>query len=96
MKIAGDKPEGAIAFMVHTDEFYIPMEESIDPAAECERLKKEREYLEGFLRSVNAKLNNQKFMSNAKPEVVDNELKKKADAETKLKAIGENIASLAC
>lgn len=96
LKVVTDKPECTIAFMVHTDEFFIPLEEEIDPAAECARLKKEKEYLEGFLKSVNAKLGNERFMSNAKPDVIDNELKKKADAEAKLKVIEESIAALAC
>jgi valyl-tRNA synthetase len=91
-----DKITGAISFMVGTDEFFIPMEETIDPAVECERLKKEKEYLDGFLRSVNAKLSNERFMSNAKPDIIDNELKKKADVEAKLKIIEENLAALAC
>jgi valyl-tRNA synthetase len=34
-------------------------------------------------------------MNNAKPGIIENELKKKADAETKLKIIQENLASLA-
>jgi len=91
-----DKISGATSFMVHTDEFYLPLNETIDPAAECERLGKEKEYLDGFLKSVNLKLANERFMSNAKPEIIDNELKKKADAEAKLKILEENISALAC
>ncbi|WP_158993563.1 valine--tRNA ligase [Mucilaginibacter sp. L196] len=91
-----DKISGAISFMVGTDEFFIPMDETIDPAVERERLKKEKEYLDGFLRSVNTKLSNERFMSNAKPDIIDNELKKKADAEAKLKIIEENLTALAC
>ena len=96
LNIIDDKIGGAISFMVRTDEFYIPLSETIDPAAECERLKKEKEYLDGFLRSVNAKLTNERFMSNAKPEIIENELKKKADAEAKLKILEDNLSTLAC
>jgi len=91
-----DKVSGAISFMVHTDEFYIPLKESLDTVAECARLKKEKEYLEGFLKSVTLKLNNERFMSNAKPDIIEVELKKKADAEAKLKLLEENLAALAC
>jgi len=91
-----DKVSGAISFMVHTDEFYIPLNESLDTVAECARLKKEKEYLEGFLTSVTLKLNNERFMSNAKPDIIEVELKKKADAEAKLKLLEENLAALAC
>ena len=90
-----DKVSGAASFMVSKDEFYIPLAENIDPVAEKERLIKEKEYLLGFLKSVNAKLSNERFMNNAKPEIIENELKKKADAEAKLKIIDENLDSLA-
>jgi len=91
-----DKVVGAVNFMVSTDEFYIPMNETLDPLIECTRLQKEKEYLIGFLRSVNSKLENERFMSNAKPEIIEAELKKKADAEAKLKILEENLLALAC
>jgi len=81
--------------MASTDEFYIPLTENIDPAAERVRLQKEMEYLNGFLKSVNAKLGNERFMSNAKPDIIEVELKKKADAESKLKVLEENLSGLA-
>jgi valyl-tRNA synthetase len=93
--IVNDKVAGAVSFIVSKDEFYIPLTENIDPVAERERLNKEKEYLLGFLKSVDAKLGNERFMNNAKPEIIENELKKKADAETKLKIIDENLDSLA-
>jgi valyl-tRNA synthetase len=96
LTLVDNKLSGAISFLVYTDEFYIPLSENIDPAAELERLNKEKEYLDGFLRSVNLKLTNERFMNNAKPEIVENELKKKADAEAKLKILEENISALAC
>lgn len=90
-----DKVSGAASFMVSKDEFYIPLADNIDPVAEREKLLKEMEYLQGFLKSVDAKLNNERFMQNAKPEVIENELKKKADADVKLKIIHENLSALA-
>ncbi|MEO7214017.1 valine--tRNA ligase [Mucilaginibacter sp.] len=87
---------GAVNFIAGTDEFYIALNIEIDVAAECERLKKEQEYLLGFLKSVSAKLGNERFMANAKPDIIDNELKKKADAESKLKTVDDNLRSLAC
>ncbi len=86
---------GAASFMVSTDEFYIPLAENIDPVAETERLQKEMEYLNGFLKSVNAKLTNERFMQNAKPDIIENEQKKRADAEAKLKLIQDSLAALA-
>ncbi|MEB0262523.1 MULTISPECIES: valine--tRNA ligase [unclassified Mucilaginibacter] len=90
-----DAVAGANSFIAGTDEFFIKLDIEIDVAAETERLNKEKEYLEGFLKSVNAKLNNERFMANAKPEIIDNELKKKADAEVRLKIVEDNLRVLA-
>jgi valyl-tRNA synthetase len=90
-----DSVTGASAFLVGTDEFYIPLGNNIDVAAERERLQKEIEYQQGFLKSVTAKLSNERFVQNAKPEVVENEMKKKADAEAKIKSLTDNLNGLA-
>jgi valyl-tRNA synthetase len=89
------KIAGANAFIVGTDEFFVALQENIDAEAEQQRLSAELVYLEGFLKSVNAKLQNERFVQNAKPEVVDNELKKKADAETKIAIVKDGLAALA-
>ncbi len=70
------------------------MTASFDVEAEKDRLKKELDYNTGFLKSVQTKLANERFVSNAKPEIVENEMKKKADAEAKIKAIEEQLAGL--
>jgi valyl-tRNA synthetase len=90
-----DKLNRAIGFFVSTDEFYVPVNMNIDPAEERARLQKELEYLMGFIKSVNAKLSNERFMQNAKPEIVNNELNKKADAESKIRVIEDNLRGLA-
>jgi valyl-tRNA synthetase len=90
-----DAVNGANSFIAGTDEFFIKLDIEIDVAAETERLEKERDYLIGFLKSVNAKLTNERFMANAKPEIIDNELKKKADAEARLKIVEDNLRGLA-
>jgi valyl-tRNA synthetase len=89
------KVNGATSFLVATDEFFVPFAENIDPQAEAERLQKEKEYLIGFLKSVNAKLLNERFMANAKPEIIEVEQRKKADAEAKLKIIQDRLDGLA-
>jgi valyl-tRNA synthetase len=95
LNLVADKLAGASSFLVLTDEFYVPLNENIDVGAETERLQKEKDYLTGFLKSVNAKLTNERFMSNAKPEVIEAEQKKRTDAEAKLKIIEEGISGLA-
>lgn len=95
ISFTNEKISGATSFMVLTDEFYIPLSENIDPVAEQVRLQKELEHLNTFLKSVDAKLGNERFMQNAKPDIIDNELKKKADTQAKLKAVTEGLAALA-
>jgi valyl-tRNA synthetase len=89
------KIDGAANFIVGTDEFFITLANNIDVDAERDRLTKELSYLEGFLRSTNAKLQNERFVQNAKPEIIENEHKKKADAETKIKIVSASLSALA-
>jgi valyl-tRNA synthetase len=77
--------------MVGTDEFFITLNKTIDSDAERERLTKEIQYLQGFLKSVNAKLSNERFIQNAKVEVVEIERRKKEDAESKIKTLEESL-----
>ncbi|MCY1507742.1 Valine--tRNA ligase [compost metagenome] len=94
LDVVKDKVPGAAGFMVDKDEFFIPLNENLDTAAEKERLIKELTYLQGFLKSVDAKLNNERFVQNAKPEIIANEQNKKTDAESKINTITESLAAL--
>ncbi|WP_316768415.1 valine--tRNA ligase [Pedobacter frigiditerrae] len=94
VEIVNDKIPGAASFMVGNDEFFIVLNENVDLDAEKERLSKELQYLQGFLKSVDAKLSNERFVQNAKPEIIENERNKKADAESKIKTITESLALL--
>jgi valyl-tRNA synthetase len=95
INFTNDKIAGAANFIVSTDEFFIPLVNNVDAGAERSRLQKDKDYLTGFLKSIDAKLSNEKFVKNAKPEVINNERKKKADAEAKLKIVQDNLAFLA-
>ncbi len=94
LELSNDKIENAAGFIIGHHEFFVPMTANFDVAAEKDRLKKELDYNTGFLKSVQSKLANERFVSNAKPEVVENEIKKKADAEAKIKAIEKQLAGL--
>jgi valyl-tRNA synthetase len=89
-----DAVPGTIAVVIDKDKFFIETEKELDTAAQKEQLLKDLEYLKGFLVSVEKKLSNERFVQNAKPEVVAIEQRKKADAEEKIKAIEESLASL--
>ncbi|MEZ8002791.1 MAG: valine--tRNA ligase, partial [Patiriisocius sp.] len=86
--------EGALTFRVKSNEYFIPIEGTIDVAQEILKLKEELKYTQGFLKSVQGKLKNQKFVSGAPQQVVDNERKKEADAIAKIETIETSIKSL--
>lgn len=88
------KVDNAFSFVLKHTEYYVPLSENIDVEAEKERLKKDLEYNKGFLKSVQIKLVNEKFIANAKPELLANERKKQADAEAKIKAIEAQLTEL--
>lgn len=88
------KVENAYGFIQNNIEYFIPFTQKIDVQAELARIQKEIEYNKGFLKSVMSKLGNAKFVANAKAEVVAIETKKKDDAEAKIKALEEQLASL--
>ncbi len=86
--------EGAISLVVQTDKLYLIAEQVVDKSIQREGLQKELTYLEGFLQSVEKKLGNEKFVANAKPEVVAMEQKKQSDAKSRIQVITESLALL--
>jgi valyl-tRNA synthetase len=84
----------AITVVCGKDTFYLLTPELINTGSQRDDMQKELEYLRGFLVSVNKKLSNERFVQNAKPEVVSLELKKKEDAETKIKVLEGSLANL--
>lgn len=83
-----------IIVAVEKDKFYIETEKELDTTGMREELEKDLAYQQGFLQSVLKKLSNERFVQNAKPEVVDIERKKQADAEARIKTIQESLANL--
>ena len=89
-----EKVDGAFSFQIETTEFYIPLSSNINVEEEKERLLKELEYHKGFLKSVSVKLSNEKFVANAKPEVIAIERKKESDALSKIASIEEQLKTI--
>ncbi|WP_313307246.1 valine--tRNA ligase [Epilithonimonas hominis] len=87
-----DKP--SFTFLVGANEFSIPLSENLDLGEEKEKTEEEIKYLKGFLISVDKKLSNEKFVANAKPEVVEIERKKQKDALDKIALLEEKLKSL--
>jgi valyl-tRNA synthetase len=88
------KVDAALTFRVKSNEYFIPIAGNIDVAAEIEKLEIELKYAQGFLNSVRIKLNNEKFVANAKPEIIENERNKEADALGKIATIETSLKSL--
>ena len=80
-----------ILFTIENDKFTIPIKSNENNNSNNEELLKELAYQQGFLESVQKKLLNEKFVANAKPEVIALEQKKKTDAEARIKAIKESL-----
>ncbi|MCD1116444.1 valine--tRNA ligase [Chryseobacterium turcicum] len=87
-----DKP--SFTFLVGSTEVSIPLSENLDLGEEKTKTEEELKYLKGFLISVDKKLSNEKFVANAKPEVVDSERKKQKDAQDKIALLEEKLKSL--
>jgi valyl-tRNA synthetase len=87
-------PEGTFGFIVGSTEFFIPMTDNIDVEAEIKKLEEELKYTQGFLKSVVAKLSNERFVNSAPDAVVDKERKKKEDADARINVIEQQLASL--
>jgi valyl-tRNA synthetase len=89
-----DAVPNTITVVIGTTKFFIEAEKTLDTSSQKEQLLKDLEYQKGFLASVERKLGNERFVQNAKPDVVELERRKKADTEQKIKALEESLASL--
>ena len=81
-------------FIVGTTEFAIPMDAFINVDEEIKKLEADLQHQQGFLRGVQAKLSNERFVQNAKPEIVELERKKEHDALARIATIQESLAKL--
>ena len=82
------------SFLIKNFEFFIPLEEGYDKDAEIEKLKKELDYNERFLKSVQNKLKNKDFVNNAPDNIVDTEKQKIIDTDLKIKSLMKSINDL--
>jgi valyl-tRNA synthetase len=89
-----EAPSSAVSFVQGGSEFFVPLDMQVDAVAERARLEKELEYAIGFRDSVNKKLGNDKFVANAKPDVLERERQKLADAESKITALEQALKAL--
>ncbi len=86
--------EGALTFRVKSNEYFIPIAGAINVEEEIKKLTEELNYTEGFLKSVQKKLSNERFVSGAPEQVVASEKKKEADALAKIETLKTSLSSL--
>ncbi len=89
-----EKDAAAVAFLVKTTQYFVPLAGMLDTEAERRKLAEDLTYYEGFLASVRKKLQNERFVQNAPEKVVANERAKEADAEAKIAALKAQIEAL--
>ena len=89
-----EKPASSFSFMVKSNEFFIPIGNTIDVTFELEKLQKELDYNKGFLNSVESKLNNERFVTSAPKQVIANEKNKLADTKAKIEILENKIKDL--
>ena len=82
------------SFMIKSYEFFIPLNDGFDKAAEIDKLKKELGYNKGFLKSVENKLKNESFVKNAPEAVVNIEKQKIIDVKQKIESLKKSISEL--
>ncbi|MGB2273770.1 MAG: valine--tRNA ligase [Flavicella sp.] len=86
--------EGAIGFRVKSNEYFVPISGAVNVEEETAKLNEELKYTEGFLKSVQKKLSNERFVNNAPEQVIANERKKEADALAKIETLKASLEAL--
>jgi valyl-tRNA synthetase len=86
--------DNALSCRVKSNEYFIPISGNIDIATEIAKLTEELNYTKGFLKSVEGKLLNEKFLAGAPEKVLENERKKQADALAKIATIEQSLTKL--
>lgn len=89
-----DKAENTTPLTIKGVTYYMEAKREVDPIAEAVRLEQELAYTIGFLDSVMKKLSNERFVANAKADVLDRERQKASDAEKKIMALREELERL--
>ncbi len=94
LEYVSDKVDGALSFRVKSNEYFIPITGNINVEEEIAKLTAELVYTQGFLKSVQNKLSNEKFVNGAPEKILANERQKEADALAKIATIEQSLAGL--
>ena len=94
LSLSGEPAKGSLPVVIGRDRFFLQSDNLQDAGDTAEDMRRELAYLQGFLESVEKKLSNERFVQNARPEVVELERKKRADAEAKIRTLTESLTNL--
>jgi valyl-tRNA synthetase len=94
LEYMNESMKGAFSFVLEGKEFFIPFGDEIDTAAEKDKILVELAYIKGFLKSVQGKLSNERFVSSAPSSVVESEKKKEQDALSTIDILTKKLADL--
>jgi len=94
LEYVSDKVGGALTFRARSNEYFVPVTGAVNIEEEVAKLEEELKYIQGFLKSVQAKLSNEKFVGNAPEKVLANERQKEADALAKIATLEQSLAGL--
>ena len=83
-----------LGILVGKSAIKVKLNVEIDVESEIKEINDEITYLEGFLKSVEAKLSNERFVSNAKPDIVEKEKQKQQDALVKIESLKSRLSQL--
>ena len=94
VEVISGEPESAVSFIVKNVEYFVPVGTLVNAEEEIAKLEEELKYTRGFLKSVQKKMSNERFVQNAPATVVDKEKQKMADAEGKIGVLESQIQKL--
>jgi valyl-tRNA synthetase len=94
LTLSDQEPENAKSFIAGADRYFVVLNQEIDVEAERIKITKELEHQRGFVRSVEAKLANERFVGSAPAQVVDNERKKMADGMARIQLLEDALKGL--
>ena len=89
-----DMPAEAFTFVIGRAEYAVPYGEEVDVEGQVDKMREELTYTRGFLKSVQKKLSNERFVNNAPEQVVQVEKTKEADALAKIALIEEKLTAM--
>jgi len=84
----------SISFICGTTKYFLIINKKIDLVAEKTRLELDLTHARNFIQFIQKKLENEKFVQNAKPEVIENEKKKLADGLERMLSLEESLKNL--